>query len=72
MLAVGFAHVDTAFLRRLYILVVVEHGHRRVHIAGITAHPTGVWVSAGQALVRRRTTASCRGHPSSASTVRTN
>src|SRR3954449_10291291 len=44
ILAVDFAHVDTVFLRRLYILVVIEHGHRRVHLAGITAHPTGAWV----------------------------
>ena len=37
ILAVDFAHVDTVFLRRLYILVVVEHDRRRVHLAGITA-----------------------------------
>jgi hypothetical protein len=45
ILAVGFAHVDTVFLCRLYILVVIEHGRRRVHLAGITAHPTGTWVT---------------------------
>jgi putative transposase len=45
ILAVDFAHVDTVFLRRLCILVVIENGRRRVHLAGITAHPTGAWVA---------------------------
>ena len=25
--------------------MVIEHGRRRVHLAGITAHPTGAWVT---------------------------
>ena len=45
ILAVDFAHVDTVFLRRLYILIVIEHDRRRVHLTGITAYPTGAWVA---------------------------
>ena len=36
ILAVNFVHVDTVLLRRIYALIVIEHGTRRVHLAGIT------------------------------------
>jgi hypothetical protein len=45
LLAVGFVHVDTVLLRRVYALIVIEHGSRRVHLAGITANPDGAWTT---------------------------
>jgi putative transposase len=41
IIAADFVRVDTGLLRRLYALVVIEHGTRRAHLAGITAHPDG-------------------------------
>jgi transposase InsO family protein len=45
ILAVDFVHVDTVLLRRLYALIVIEHGTRHVHLAGITANPDGGWTT---------------------------
>ena len=35
--------MDTVTLTRLYVLVFIEHGTRRMRIGGITAHPKGDW-----------------------------
>jgi putative transposase len=45
ILAIDFVHVDTLLLRRLYALIVIEHGTRRAHLAGITASPDGTWTT---------------------------
>jgi putative transposase len=44
IVACDFFTVETAWLRTLYVLFFVEHGSRRVHLAGVTANPDGAWM----------------------------
>jgi putative transposase len=43
IVAVDFFHLDTVFGNRLYALAFLEHGTRRLHITGVTTHPTRDW-----------------------------
>jgi putative transposase len=45
IIAADFVHEDTVLLRRLYALIVIEHGTRRAHLAGITANPDSAWTT---------------------------
>jgi putative transposase len=43
IIACDFLVVETLLLKRLYVLMFIEHGTRRLHVAGVTARPTGAW-----------------------------
>jgi putative transposase len=45
VLACDFFTVETVWLRTLYVLFWIEHGSRRVHLAGVTANPDCAWVT---------------------------
>ncbi len=45
LLACDFFTVETIFLKTVYVLIFIELGTRRVHLAGVTSHPDGQWVA---------------------------
>jgi hypothetical protein len=47
IIACDFLVVETVLLKRLYVLVFIEHGTRRLHVAGVTAPDRGMGGAAG-------------------------
>jgi len=45
IIARDFLVVETVLLKRLHVLVFIEHGARRLHLAGVSARPTGQWAA---------------------------
>jgi putative transposase len=41
IIACDFLVVETVLVQWLYVLVFIEHGSRRLHVAGVTACPAG-------------------------------
>ncbi len=45
ILACDFLTVDTIWLQWLYVLFFIGLDTRQVHLAGVTAHPDGAWIT---------------------------
>jgi putative transposase len=45
MLSCDFFTVDTVLFKRTYVLFFVQIATRQVHVVGVTAHPSGAWVT---------------------------
>ena len=45
IVACDFFTVETFWLKTLYVLFFIELSTRKVHVAGVTAHPDSVWVT---------------------------
>ena len=45
MLGCDFLTVESVWLRRFYVLFFIELATRRVHLAGVTANPSGPWTT---------------------------
>lgn len=45
LLGCDFFETVTLTGARMYVLVAIEHAHRRIHILGATPHPTAAWIT---------------------------
>ena len=45
ILACDFFTADLLYGTQAYVLAVIEHATRRIHILGVTLHPTGQWTA---------------------------
>ncbi|WP_406729101.1 hypothetical protein WJ438_37360 [Streptomyces sp. GD-15H] len=54
IVAADFFPLDTVLGKRLYAMAFLEHGTRRLHVTGATAHPAAVWGGAAGPQHRRQ------------------